>query len=119
MPLLRLPPPLSSPHLTLIIINPISISTYDRDNDLFASGNCAANFESGWWFADCFRSNFNGKFPVNDRCEDDDNCMKTYALGADQILQSVVMKIKPNPDRRATDWGFPFGLDDGPARSKP
>ena len=86
-------------------------STYDRDNDLFSGGNCASNFASGWWFADCFRSNFNGKFPVDGKCGEEDECMKTYALSADQLLNSVVMKIKPNPDSRATDWGFDyFGL---------
>jgi hypothetical protein len=39
----------------------MKFSTYDRDNDLYA-GNCADDFQSGWWFNACTASNINGVY---------------------------------------------------------
>ncbi|XP_065901542.1 fibrinogen-like protein 1 isoform X1 [Dysidea avara] len=42
--------------------NKMKFSTYDRDNDN-RNGNCAANFNSGWWHNNCFAVNPNRQPP--------------------------------------------------------
>ncbi|KAF4080959.1 hypothetical protein AMELA_G00155260 [Ameiurus melas] len=37
-------------------------TTWDRDNDLYSSGNCGAFYGSGWWFNACMSANLNGKY---------------------------------------------------------
>uniref|UniRef100_A0AAY4E0N5 Fibrinogen C-terminal domain-containing protein n=1 Tax=Denticeps clupeoides TaxID=299321 RepID=A0AAY4E0N5_9TELE len=37
-------------------------STPDRDNDMYASGNCGDYYSSGWWFDSCMAANLNGKY---------------------------------------------------------
>lgn len=36
-------------------------STADRDHDN-STGNCAANYEGGWWYSRCQHANLNGKY---------------------------------------------------------
>ncbi len=40
-------------------LNGMMFSTRDRDNDKLDTGNCAANFRSGWWHRSCFTGNLN------------------------------------------------------------
>ena len=42
--------------------NASKFSTLDRDNDQYAGGNCAVNYQSGWWFKNCTASNVNGVY---------------------------------------------------------
>ncbi|XP_058263382.1 fibrinogen-like 2a [Hemibagrus wyckioides] len=37
-------------------------TTWDRDNDMYLSGNCGAYYGSGWWFNACMSANLNGKY---------------------------------------------------------
>ncbi|TSK13561.1 Fibroleukin [Bagarius yarrelli] len=37
-------------------------TTWDRDNDLYMSGNCGTYYGSGWWFNSCMSANLNGKY---------------------------------------------------------
>lgn len=37
-------------------------TTWDRDNDMYLSGNCGAFYGSGWWFNACMSANLNGKY---------------------------------------------------------
>ena len=37
-------------------------STYDRDNDLDTTSNCAAVWVGAWWFKSCSYSDLNGKW---------------------------------------------------------
>ncbi len=39
-------------------------STPDNDNDR-SSRNCAASYQSGWWFKACFRANLNGPYQTS------------------------------------------------------
>jgi len=40
--------------------NGMQFSTFDIDNDEYGSGNCAAYFQSGWWYRSCTMSRLNG-----------------------------------------------------------
>ncbi|KAJ8315467.1 hypothetical protein KUTeg_007617, partial [Tegillarca granosa] len=44
----------------------MQFSTYDNDNDMDISGNCARTFNSGWWFNSCFLVNLNGVWYSSD-----------------------------------------------------
>ncbi|TVK90556.1 GATA-binding factor 2 [Bagarius yarrelli] len=39
-----------------------AFSTYDRDHDRYAAGNCAQYYGAGWWFDSCFAANLNGRY---------------------------------------------------------
>ncbi len=41
--------------------NGMQFSAWDRDHD-GGSINCAAKYDSGWWFNNCFRCNLNGPY---------------------------------------------------------
>ena len=42
--------------------NYAKFSTYDNDNDLVSSVNCASSYRGGWWYkgSDCFKGKLNG-----------------------------------------------------------
>ncbi|XP_071947349.1 microfibril-associated glycoprotein 4-like [Antedon mediterranea] len=42
-------------------------TTYDRDNDISSSANCAVLHSGGWWFRACDECNLNGKYYQTDR----------------------------------------------------
>nr|XP_026694995.1 ficolin-1-like [Ciona intestinalis] len=42
--------------------NGMQFSTYERDNDVHNSKNCAHAFKGGWWFVRCMDSNLNGLY---------------------------------------------------------
>ncbi|KAJ0068457.1 hypothetical protein NL108_008400 [Boleophthalmus pectinirostris] len=37
-------------------------STFDRDNDRYAAGNCGQYYGAGWWFDACLAANLNGRY---------------------------------------------------------
>eukprot|EP00112_Aurelia_sp_Birch-Aquarium-sp1_P006493 Seg1716.15 transcript_id=Seg1716.15/GoldUCD/mRNA.D3Y31 product="Fibrinogen C domain-containing protein 1" protein_id=Seg1716.15/GoldUCD/D3Y31 len=44
-------------------LNGMKFTTYDRDNDLHQSENCANTLRGGWWHKKCSAGNLNGLFP--------------------------------------------------------
>ena len=40
-------------------------TTKDSDNDAKGNNNCAITYSSGWWFKECFDTNFNGVYSNN------------------------------------------------------
>ena len=40
----------------------MQFSTYDRDNDNNARGNCARHNHGAWWYNSCYRANLNGRY---------------------------------------------------------
>ena len=43
--------------------NGMKFSTLDNDNDNYSFGNCAADYEGGWWYNKCDRINLNKQPP--------------------------------------------------------
>jgi len=44
--------------------NGMQFSTLDVDNDLRPTGNCAAKWQSGWWYRWCSSSQLNGSIRI-------------------------------------------------------
>ncbi|XP_033726183.1 angiopoietin-related protein 7-like [Pecten maximus] len=49
------------------IHNGMAFSTYDRDNDVGRTKNCASVNQGGWWYKSCYDANLNGGVYVNGR----------------------------------------------------
>lgn len=64
------------------IQNGQKFTTKDQDNDNFYSGNCAVQFEGGWWFNACHNAFLNGDSGNNGR--------KWYPW-AEKVKYSVMM----------------------------
>ena len=43
--------------------NNMMFSTKDRDNDIYAQGQCAVLYKGGWWYDRCHEANLNGCIP--------------------------------------------------------
>ncbi|KAG0720646.1 Techylectin-5B [Chionoecetes opilio] len=77
-----------------------SFSTSDRDNDLYADGNCAEQFTGGWWYDRCYDAHLNGVFPA---VPDRQNASYLTWWAQDEgkrvplVLDKVTMRIKPSP----------------------
>ncbi|KAJ3664113.1 hypothetical protein Zmor_008306 [Zophobas morio] len=79
----------------------MKFTTKDRDNDLWAEGNCADWSNAGWWYRSCKRTHLSGKllgktFPPSDIWK------RTYWIGSngkDYSLKEVRMMVRPlRPD---------------------
>ncbi|GFO12135.1 fibrinogen-related protein 3-2 [Plakobranchus ocellatus] len=45
--------------------NNYAFTTFDRDNDVEKTFNCAIQDHGAWWYTSCYHSNLNGKWGVN------------------------------------------------------
>jgi hypothetical protein len=45
-----------------VFLNGMKFSTFDRDNDMSTSTNCAIQFTGAWWYAACHTFNPNGHY---------------------------------------------------------
>ena len=50
--------------------NNMKFSTYDRDNDLYKTINCASKHKGGWWYQSCYVSNLNGIYAFKQKPEE-------------------------------------------------
>ncbi|XP_071837053.1 fibrinogen-like protein A [Apostichopus japonicus] len=70
-----------------------AFSTFDRDNDIFSSTNCAVIFHGAWWYKYCAASNLNGNYMAAD---DDRSSIRWYNLpGGWNNIKYTEMKIRP------------------------
>ncbi|XP_045201267.2 fibrinogen-like protein A [Mercenaria mercenaria] len=53
----------------------MEFTTTDADNDEYTSGNCAANWDGGWWFNNCFHSHLNGLYQDQSKCKASWKCI--------------------------------------------
>ncbi|XP_017958084.1 microfibril-associated glycoprotein 4-like [Drosophila navojoa] len=68
-------------------------TTYDRDNDRWPQGNCAAHYRSGWWYNLYGNSNLNGQY-FNERVHSEQGIW-WYDWHGYYSLKSVQMMIRP------------------------
>ena len=52
-------------------------STFDRDQDLHQSSNCALAYKGGWWYRSCHKSSLNGLYPKD---QEDAQYMSWFTL---------------------------------------
>ncbi|XP_011186660.2 ficolin-1-like [Zeugodacus cucurbitae] len=68
----------------------MKFSSYDRDNDKSNTRNCAQTYYGGWWFNDCYRGHFNGRF------EHSLGGLNWHDIEKDVSLVFAQMMIRPN-----------------------
>ncbi|XP_071838666.1 fibrinogen-like protein 1 [Apostichopus japonicus] len=75
--------------------NHAPFTTPDYDNDLSTNGNCAAYFQSGWWFTNCYHSNLNGLYRSHGEEVDTKGIVWSEWRGLNISLKATEMKIRP------------------------
>ncbi|TRY55045.1 hypothetical protein DNTS_020777 [Danionella cerebrum] len=80
-----------------------AFSTYDRDHDRYAAGNCARYYGAGWWFDSCLAANLNGRYYHGRYSGITDGIywgtwyiLTDYRSGERYSFKSVEMKTRPN-----------------------
>ncbi|XP_071837493.1 fibrinogen-like protein A isoform X1 [Apostichopus japonicus] len=69
-----------------------AFSTFDRDNDIADSTNCAVTNHGAWWYKNCATSNLNGNYMATD----DESSIKWHDLpGGQYNIKYTEMKIRP------------------------
>ncbi|XP_026116492.1 fibroleukin [Carassius auratus] len=79
-----------------------AFSTYDRDHDRYAAGNCARYYGAGWWFDSCLAANLNGRYYHGRYSGITDGIywgtwyiLTDYRTGERYSFKSVEMKTRP------------------------
>ena len=75
--------------------NEMHFTTKDMDNDQ-ANFNCAEEWESAWWYSDCFESDLNGPYNRNPIISSNDaGVIWEKFRGFQYSLKRSEMKIRP------------------------
>ena len=70
-------------------------TTYDNDNYMSASGNCAQRYSGAWWYQNCHSSNLNG-LCLNGHHSSYANGVNWASLeGYHYSLKTTILKIRP------------------------
>ncbi|XP_022784276.1 ryncolin-1-like, partial [Stylophora pistillata] len=70
-------------------------STPDQENDFNPTGNCAIEFEGGWWFKWCHRAFLNGPYIRGPNSKFAEGNIWEHFRGVHYSLKSSQMKIRP------------------------
>ena len=81
--------------------NYAKFSTYDEDNDLVSSSNCASSYRGGWWYkgSNCFQGKLNGD-AYSSSTSYSTSSSRYYVVwpgASSTALYSVTMEIKISP----------------------
>jgi hypothetical protein len=71
-------------------------TTWDLDNDVWDSGNCAEFIHGAWWYWDCASSNLNGPYKKagSGSTPLKDNYWEAWKNG--EALKGSVMMVRPS-----------------------
>ncbi|PIK58776.1 tenascin [Apostichopus japonicus] len=70
-----------------------AFTTFDRDNDIYGSTNCAVSRHGAWWYESCAYSNLNGDYMAAD---DAQSSIQWLDLpGGRYNIKYTEMKIRP------------------------
>ncbi|XP_045202604.2 fibrinogen-like protein 1 [Mercenaria mercenaria] len=73
----------------------MEFTTRDADNDKYEGGNCASDWDGGWWFNYCFDSNLNGLYQDQSKCKTEWKCIVWYKWkGAHRSMKFTEMKFR-------------------------
>ncbi|CAL4164896.1 unnamed protein product [Meganyctiphanes norvegica] len=75
--------------------NGSAFSTYDQDNDIWDTGNCAEKYKGAWWHNACHWANLNGQPDVGNDTSPGVGIIWHPWLGYTYSLRTVTMKIRP------------------------
>ncbi len=85
----------TNPALERHNLNGQRFSAMDMDQDSSDYYHCAQEWEGGWWFNDCFRSNLNGRYVDGGSTTDTQGLIWYDWKGWDYSLKCTEMKIRP------------------------
>ncbi|XP_019640763.1 PREDICTED: ficolin-1-like [Branchiostoma belcheri] len=71
-------------------------STWDRDNDIHDTDDCAETYKGAWWYSSCHRSNLNGQYLIGNHQSYGDGVNWSRWKGQYYSLKTAEMKIRPN-----------------------
>ena len=72
--------------------NNMTFTTFDRDNDLHSSINCAASYKGGWWHRGCAHANLNAQHTASRAHQR----VAWFYIGRKWVYYpSVEMKVRP------------------------
>ncbi|XP_019640753.1 PREDICTED: ficolin-1-like [Branchiostoma belcheri] len=71
-------------------------STWDRDNDIHDTDDCAETYKGAWWYSSCHESNLNGQYLIGSHQSFADGVNWYHWKGHRYSLKTTEMKIRPN-----------------------
>ena len=82
----------SGSHDAMAYQNNMTFSTFDRDNDAWSGGHCAADYKGGWWYSGCANANLNAQHTASSAHQR----VAWYYIGRKWVYYpSVEMKVRP------------------------
>ena len=69
-------------------------STFDQDNDISDSANCARMYNGGWWFGVCHRDHMNGLYSPTEACPHAQGLHWHAWLGHYKSLKETMLLIR-------------------------
>ncbi|XP_025102662.1 fibrinogen-like protein A [Pomacea canaliculata] len=79
---------------SMALHNKQKFSTYDRDNDRWSTGNCAAHYNAAWWYNLCHVSHLNGRYK-SDGADADDGIRWYHTHYDSRSFTFSEMKMQP------------------------